>query len=78
MHPQGRGDGRTHLREREFAVDPLDDVPAAIDWSWEPKALNSVLTALWSHIQFDERMRPLEAIWRVPEWRDPDDPGDRP
>lgn len=51
---------------------------AEIDWSWEPKALNSVLTALWSHIQLDERMRPLEAIWRVPEWRDPDDSGERP
>jgi hypothetical protein len=67
------------LAEIDTALDALDasttlvEIPA-IDWSWEPKALNNVLTALWSHIQLDERMRPLEAIWRVPEWRDPDDP----
>jgi DNA invertase Pin-like site-specific DNA recombinase len=71
------------LAEIDAALDALDasttlvEIPA-IDWSWEPKTLNNVLTALWSYIQLDERMRPTEAIWRVPEWRDPDDPRDRP
>lgn len=45
------------------------DLPATIDWDWEPKAINGVLRALWSHIEVDADMRPVRAAWRVPEWR---------
>jgi DNA invertase Pin-like site-specific DNA recombinase len=51
------------------AADRVLDVPPAIDWTWEPKAINSVLGALWSHIELDGDMRPIRAEWRVPEWR---------
>lgn len=41
----------------------------AIDWTWPPAELNQVLHALWEHIELDANMRPVEALWRVPEWR---------
>lgn len=51
------------------AADRVLEVPLAIDWSWEPKAVNAVLRAMWDHIELDANMRPVEAVWRVPEWR---------
>lgn len=45
------------------------ELPHEIDWSWEPKALNAVLRALWDHVQLDTDMQPVRAEWRVPEWR---------
>lgn len=51
------------------AADRVLDVPPTIDWSWEPKAVNAVLRAMWEHIELDANMRPTEAVWRVPEWR---------
>lgn len=51
------------------AVDRILDVPPTIDWSWEPKAVNAVLRAMWEHVELDVNMRPVEAVWRVPEWR---------
>jgi DNA invertase Pin-like site-specific DNA recombinase len=51
------------------AADRVLDVPAAIDWSWEPKAVNGALRALWDHVELDADMRPVRAEWRVPEWR---------
>jgi DNA invertase Pin-like site-specific DNA recombinase len=51
------------------AADRILDVPPTIDWSWEPKAVNTVLRAMWEHIELDANMRPVEAVWRVPEWR---------
>jgi hypothetical protein len=51
------------------AADRILDVPPTIDWTWEPKAINSVLRALWDHVQLDQQMQPVEAEWRVPEWR---------
>jgi DNA invertase Pin-like site-specific DNA recombinase len=52
------------------AADRVLDVPPAIDWSWEPKAVNEVLRAMWDHIQLDANMQPVRAAWRVPEWRE--------
>lgn len=41
-----------------------------IDWSWEPKALNAVLAALWETITLDPgTFQPTAFVWRVPEWR---------
>jgi DNA invertase Pin-like site-specific DNA recombinase len=51
------------------AADRVLEVPAAIDWTWEPKAVNAVLRNLWEYVGLDEQMRPLRAVWRVPEWR---------
>ena len=46
------------------------EVPA-IDWSWTPEAINSVLRALWRRIDVGPDLRPLADgfAWRVPEWR---------
>jgi hypothetical protein len=46
----------------------LEAIPK-IDWTWSPVELNSVLRAMWEHILLDANMRPVEAVWRVPEWR---------
>jgi len=48
--------------------DAVVDVPA-IDWTWPPTEINAVLRAMWEHIELDANMRPVEAVWRVPEWR---------
>jgi DNA invertase Pin-like site-specific DNA recombinase len=41
-----------------------------IDWSWEPRALNGVLRALFETITLDpETFQPVAFSWRVPEWR---------
>jgi hypothetical protein len=40
-----------------------------LDWEATPQALNDVLTALFDRIEMDATMRPVVAIWRVPEWR---------
>ncbi len=45
------------------------EIPQAIDWDWEPKAINAVLRALWEYIVLDADMRPSRAEWRVPQWR---------
>jgi DNA invertase Pin-like site-specific DNA recombinase len=47
------------LRATEAAV----AIPA-IDWTWAPAALNKVLTALLVEVTMDERMQPVEAVWR--------------
>jgi DNA invertase Pin-like site-specific DNA recombinase len=45
------------------------ELPQVIDWTWEPKALNTVLRALWEYVELDADMQPVRAVWRVPEWR---------
>lgn len=47
----------------------LETIPP-IDWTWPPAELNAVLRAMWDHIELDANMRPVEAVWRVPEWRE--------
>jgi len=51
-------------------AEQLVDIPA-VDWTAEPASLNSVLHALWEAIDLDAEMRPVRALWRVPEWRRP-------
>ena len=56
------------------ALNRLEDRAAApaippVDWSWDRPELNAVLRAMWSHIELDADLRPVRAIWRVPEWR---------
>lgn len=53
------------------AEDEVVEVPA-IDWSWATEPLNRALQALWSEVRLEEldgRLVPVEAVWRVPEWR---------
>ncbi len=50
------------------AQEQIRDIPT-IDWTWPPATLNGVLHALWDHVQLDAEMRPVEAVWHVPEWR---------
>lgn len=53
----------------EASATVLREIPQVIDWTAAPAVLNGVLRALWSEIQLDGDMRPVSAIWRVPEWR---------
>jgi DNA invertase Pin-like site-specific DNA recombinase len=69
---------REQARERAATIDgelaalhdqeALVDVPS-LDWSWPASELNAVLRALWERIDLDKDLRPLSAVWRVPEWR---------
>jgi DNA invertase Pin-like site-specific DNA recombinase len=46
----------------------LETVPL-LDWAWPAADVNSVLRAMWSYIRLDTAMRPVDAVWLVPEWR---------
>ncbi|MEA2536026.1 MAG: site-specific recombinase [Chloroflexota bacterium] len=69
---------RDQYRDRMAVVDTAIDALAdeltvvdipALDWSWDPKDVNRVLRAMWSHVVLDDQLLPVEAVWRVPEWR---------
>ena len=52
------------------AAESVVNVPQAIDWeTWDREAVSGVLRSIWEYIQLDPDMRPVEAVWRVPEWR---------
>jgi DNA invertase Pin-like site-specific DNA recombinase len=51
----------------------VEAVPDAIDWTWAPEKVNAVLRALWDHVDLDADLRPVGAVWRVPEWRSADE-----
>jgi len=55
--------------ERLDVADRVLTVPPEIDWTWDPKAINAALRALWEYIELDSTMRPVRAKWRVAEWR---------
>lgn len=44
----------------------------AIVWDVAPDLVNDQLRALWDHIELDDQMQPVRALWRVPEWRRPE------
>ena len=52
------------LRATEAAV----AIPA-IDWTWAPADLNRILSAILVEVQMDEKMQPVEALWRNPALR---------
>ncbi|HVA86807.1 MAG TPA: hypothetical protein VNF73_10895, partial [Candidatus Saccharimonadales bacterium] len=58
--------------ERLDATSRLVVVPA-IDWSWEPAAINGVLRAILEHVELGPDLRPMKALWTVAEWRAPDE-----
>jgi hypothetical protein len=40
-----------------------------LNWDWEPHEINSVLRAMWEYIELGPDMRPVKAVWRIPqEW----------
>jgi site-specific DNA recombinase len=41
----------------------------AIDWTWEPARLNSVLRAILDRVELGPDLEPVRAVWTVPEWR---------
>jgi DNA invertase Pin-like site-specific DNA recombinase len=48
------------------------ELPPSIDWHagvQHPVELNQVLRTIWSEIRLTPEMRPLDAVWRRPEWR---------
>lgn len=56
--------------EAQEAATAVLAVPQAIDWeNWTPEGINKVLAAMWGSVTLDDRMEPIEAVWRVPEWR---------
>lgn len=59
--------------ERLDAETHLMDVPPAIDWSWPPAQINTVLRALWERVDLGSDLTPTRFVWRVPEWRAPDE-----
>jgi DNA invertase Pin-like site-specific DNA recombinase len=71
--PEAELDAMLDDVERRFAAieaaDVFKEIPQAIDWTWAPEDINAVLRAMWSHVQLDERLRPIRAEWLVPEWR---------
>lgn len=47
----------------------VHDVPRRIDWEgWSPPVINEVLRSLFT-VELGEDMRPVRAVWIVPEWR---------
>lgn len=55
---------RGRLAPRSAAV-ALPD----LDWTFPPAALNVALRALWDRIELDADLRPVRAVWGIPEWR---------
>jgi DNA invertase Pin-like site-specific DNA recombinase len=59
-------------------LDALDDegriefVPQSVDWDgWSPEMINASLRAIIKYVQLDEYLRPVEAVWALPDWRRP-------
>jgi DNA invertase Pin-like site-specific DNA recombinase len=55
-------------------LDRLGDAEAvvavpAIDWTWAPRDVNAILRAIFSRIDLGPDLRPVSAVWTVPEWR---------
>jgi hypothetical protein len=57
-------------------LDRLGDAEAVvavptIDWTWEPRSVNAVLRAILERVTLGPDMRPVSAVWTMPEWRAP-------
>jgi len=59
--------------ERLDATARLVVVPT-IDWNGEPRDVNTVLRAMFEHVELGADLRPVKARWTVPEWRAADEP----
>jgi DNA invertase Pin-like site-specific DNA recombinase len=54
--------------DRLGAAEAVVNVPA-IDWTWAPADVNAILRAILERVELGPDMRPVSAVWRVPEWR---------
>jgi DNA invertase Pin-like site-specific DNA recombinase len=57
-------------------LDRLGDAEAvvavpAIDWTWDTRSVNAVLRAILERVDLGPDMRPVSAVWTMPEWRAP-------
>lgn len=57
-------------------LDRLGDAEAVvavptIDWTRDPRSINVVLRAILAGVELGPDLRPVDATWRVPEWRRP-------
>ena len=82
MYERGDIDRTEYTRRLAAVADALAALDAKrvvlavpeIDWSWPPKELNGVLSALFEEIALDPTsFQPVRYGWRVPEWRAPDE-----
>jgi hypothetical protein len=56
----------------------IHDIPRHIDWDgWSPEVINDVLRNLFV-VELGDDMRPVRAVWTVPEWRAGARPKPRP
>jgi DNA invertase Pin-like site-specific DNA recombinase len=51
--------------ERFDTTERVVTVPR-LDWSWDAKAINSHLRALWEYVELDADLRPIRAEWLLP------------
>jgi DNA invertase Pin-like site-specific DNA recombinase len=58
--------------ERLHDMEMVIAVPPTLDWTWEAEDINRWLRAAFDHIQLGPDLEPVEAVWRVPEWRESD------
>jgi DNA invertase Pin-like site-specific DNA recombinase len=56
--------------DRLGAAEAVVAVPR-LDWTWAPRDVNAVLSAILERVTLGPDMRPVSAVWRVPAWRAP-------
>lgn len=67
-YDQAKRDAEAEMERLAEESDAVQ-VPLEVDWSWPAPELNAVLRRLFREVTLDEGMRPVEAVWTVPEWR---------
>lgn len=60
--------GVTAELDRLGHTETVAAVPA-IEWTWEPASVNAVLRAILERVELGPDLRPVSAVWTVPEWR---------
>jgi DNA invertase Pin-like site-specific DNA recombinase len=56
--------------ERLQAAEVMLDLDTDIDWENDsPEAVNAVLRSMWEHVEMGSDLLPVQASWRVPQWR---------
>jgi DNA invertase Pin-like site-specific DNA recombinase len=66
-----------HDREAAAVAAELDRLGAAeavvavprLDWTWAPRDVNAILRAILESVTLGPDLRPVSAVWTMPEWR---------
>lgn len=75
LHAYNREQAAEKVAAIEAELDKLDarsrieGLPPVVDWDASPQTLNTVLRAIFEHIQLGPDLRPVEASWRFSELR---------